>query len=241
MLARPLPVHSGEEAVRFVRSLGVHRYLKGQLHLVHALAFDAVSEAGDGGSPPPDLAEACRWAARTLSDPSIEQDSKDPRLYRQASLAELTAVLEGFWVPGRTADRASERLLDAIYRLGVEISAHAPFDEAAEDDMHPMLVDAGWELLRLADLDAVRHRGVIEAYGDPIDFEAARFEEENAIPARVTLQELPALGAVELLRGVDADGELVEPLVLWTEGDDAYHDYLLRGVARASRVGQPGS
>jgi hypothetical protein len=52
----------------------------------------------------------------------------------------------------------------------------------------------------------------------------------------VHLQELPALGLAELLRGVDADGELVEPFVLWTDGDEVYQDYLLRGVLKAAKI-----
>ena len=158
---------------------------------------------------------------------------------RQATSEELLAVLEGFWVhgPARLADRAQEQLLERAHQLGLDVPTHAPFDETAEDEMHPVLVDAGWELLPLAALDPVRHRGVVEAYGEPIHYEAARFEEESAIPPRVSLQELPALGLVELLRGIDGDGALVEPLVLWTEGDDVYQDYVLRGVVKVAKVG----
>jgi hypothetical protein len=236
MIARPLPVRTGEEAVRVVRALGTHRYVHGHLHAIHALAFHALAGDDTGERAPAALAAACGWAAATLSDPTIELDSKDPRLLREASLDELLAVLAGFWIPGSAADRAQERLLDAVHGLGMDVPLHAPFDETVEDDLHPVLVDAGWELRPLADLDPLRHRGVIEAYGEPIAYEAARFEEQSAIPARVTLQELPALGVAELVRGVDADGELIEPLVLWTEGEDVYHDYLLRGVLRAAKI-----
>jgi hypothetical protein len=120
--------------------------------------------------------------------------------------------------------------------LGLDVPLHDPFDERVEDEIHPVLVDAGWELLPLTELDPVRHRGVIEAYDEPILFEAARFEEESAIPPRVTLQELPVLGLVELLRGVDADGELAEPFVLWVDGDATYHDYVIRGARKAARL-----
>ena len=89
----------------------------------------------------------------------------------------------------------------------------------------------------LTALDPERHRGVIQAFGEPIDFEAARFEDESAIPPPSYLQELPAMGAAELLRGVDVDGALAEPLVLWTLGRDPYHDYVVRGVMRAAKIG----
>jgi len=236
MIARPLPARTGQDAIRLVRALGAHRYVSGRLHVIHAFAFDALGGEDESGQPRAALAEARRWARDVLSDPSIELDSKDPRLFRHASPEELLGVLEGFWVPGRAADVAHERLLDALDALGLGIPIHVPFDETVEDDLHPLLVDAGWELLSLAELDPVRHRGVIEAYGEPIHYEAARFEEENAIPRRAPLQELPALGVVELVRGVDATGELVEPLVLWTEGDEVYQDYLLRGVERAAKL-----
>jgi hypothetical protein len=233
MLARHLPISTGAEALRFVRALGAHRYLAGGLHVVHALAFDAVGGADAG----PLLADACAWAQAVLADKDVEADSKDPRLFRRATPDELLGVLDAFWVPGARADRAHDRLLERARSLHLEVPLHAPFDESAEGEMHPVLVDAGWELLPLAALDPERHRGVLEAYAEPILYEAARFEEQSAIPPRPPLQELPALGLAELLRGVDADGEFLEPLVLWTEGDEVYQDYLLRGVLKASRLG----
>jgi hypothetical protein len=234
MLARPLPLRTGEEAIRVIRALGTHRYVLGRVCSIHALAFDALAA---GGGRPSSLDAALEWAKGVLEDPTIEADSKDPRLFRDASAEELLAVLEAFWVPGAGADAALDRLLERFHALGLEVPLHDPFDESVEDDMHPVLIDAGWELLPLVALDAVRHKGVIEAYGDPVLYEAARFEEESAVPPRVLLQELPALGLVELARGVDADGELTEPLVLWTEGEDVYHDYLVRGVLKAARIG----
>ncbi len=243
MIGREIPARTGAEAVRVVRALGAHRYVAGRLHAVHALAFDAVVAAcGDAPIPEP-LAAACAWAHRTLADPSIDADSKDPRLVREATEAELVAVLEAFWVPSVAAERAHERLLDRALSFGFDLSpqANVPFDESREDEMHPVLVDAGWELVPLASLDPIRHRGVIEAYDEPILYAAARFEEENAIPPRVHLHELPALGLAELLRGVDGDGVLVEPLVLWVEGEDTYQDYLLRGVLKAAKLGESAS
>jgi hypothetical protein len=115
-------------------------------------------------------------------------------------------------------------------------SGHAPFDESAEDEMHPLLIDAGWELLPLAALDPRRHRGAMDAFGDALAFESARFEEETAIPATTHLYELPALGPVELLRGADDDGTLAAPLIVWADGDETYLDYVVRGVRRAARL-----
>lgn len=50
------------------------------------------------------------------------------------------------------------------------------------------------------------------------------------------LYELPALGAAELLRGVEPDGALAEPLVVWVQGDETYVDYVVRGVRRAAKL-----
>jgi hypothetical protein len=237
VIARPLPVQTGEEAVRVIRALGGHRYVAGRLFAIHALAFDAVGAGHADGPLASGLADALAWARTVLDDASIDADSRDPRLLREATAAELASVIEAFWVPCPAADRTHDRLLDRFHVLGLDVPLHEPFDETVEDDVHPILVDAGWELVPLAELDPVRHRGVIEAYDEPVLFEAACFEEENAIPKRVPLQELPALGLVELLRGVDAEGMLREPFVLWTDGDEVYQDYLVRGVLKAAKLG----
>ena len=235
MIATPLPVETAEEALRVARALGGHRYVAGQLVLVHALAFDAL----DGPDSPPALAEAIAWARTVLADVEVDAASRDPRLQRAASTEEWTAVLAAFWTPGDAGDRVHERLLSRLGVLDLSPGTHDPFDEAEEDEVHPVLIDAGWELHPLSALDPERHKGAIQAYDEPILFEAARFEEESAIPQRRHLQELPVLGAVELLRGVDTDGDLRAPLVLWTEGDATYHDYVVRGVLRAAKISPP--
>jgi hypothetical protein len=111
-----------------------------------------------------------------------------------------------------------------------------PFDEGAEEGMHPLLVDAGWELCPLSALDPERHKGAITAFGDELAFASAVFEEETAIPRVPALLELPALGPTELLQGADDEGNLVEPLVVWAQGNETYLDYLIRGIRRAARL-----
>jgi hypothetical protein len=233
MISIDLPVSTSVEAIRVARALGMHRYVAGRLVLVHALAIDAI----DAPDSPQALAEALTWARGVLRDPDVDAASKDPRLLRAATPDELVHVLEAFWTTGPRADRVQERLMNALASLELSPGTHPPFCADDEDDLHPILIDAGWELHPLCALDPERHRGAIEAFGEPILWEAARFEEENTIPAPQSLQELPAFGAVELLRGVDGDGKLLEPLVLWTEGNATYHDYVVRGVLRAAKVG----
>jgi hypothetical protein len=219
-----------DEALRVVRALGSHRYVAGWLHLVHAFAFAAVS-AGAA-----ELADARAWAEQTLARDELDVASRDESLWRRSTDAELLVVLAAFWAPGEDSARARGALERLLARHELAVPAHEPFDESAEDEMHPLLIDAGWELLSLAELSPVRHQGAIAAFGDALAFESARFEEETAIPPLTHLYELPALGAVELLRGVDDDGQLAAPLVVWAEGDETYVDYVVRGVRRAAKL-----
>jgi hypothetical protein len=219
-----------DEALRVVRTLGAHRYVAGRLHLVHVLAFAALP----GGLP--GLEDACAWARTMLAGQDVDAASREEALWRRCTDAELVAVLEAFWTPGDAALTTRRALEDLLRRHDLPASVHPPFDESAEDEMHPLLIDAGWELLPLAALDPQRHRGAIDAFGDALAFECARFEEETAIPATTHLYELPALGPVELLRGADDGGTLAAPLVVWADGDETYLDYILRGVRRAAKL-----
>ncbi len=237
MEGRELTAGTGDEAIRAVRALGSHRYVAGRLHLVHAFAIRAASHA-EGAA----LQEASAWADAVLSDETIDRDSKDERLYRSVTEAELLAVLRAFWTPspnrGAVHDALGE-LLDAIGRVDVAaaLGARIPFADDAEEEMFPVLVDAGWELLPLARLDPERHAGAMRAYGDdPVLFETAKFVEEHGDPPRDYLFELPAMGEVELLDATDDEGALVEPLVVWWSGDETYCDYVLRGVSRAAKL-----
>ena len=219
--------------MRFVRALGQHRYVAGRLHLVHAFVFDAAREAG----PAPALEEAIAWSARVLADPDVDPASRDERLFRRATDAELSAALSVFWTPGGARDAACLRLAERLEAIGVEPPSPSvlPFDESAEDDVYPVLIDAGWELLPLASLDPERHKGAIAAFDD---FEVARFEEENAVPPRTPLHELPLLGALELLAAFDERGLSRAAFVLWASGHEVYLDYVLRGVMRAARLSE---
>ncbi len=218
MFGFDLGPRSGEELIRFVRALGQHRYVASRLHLVHAFAVDAAGLGDEAGA----------WAKRVVgASGAIDLGSKDERLWRKATEAELLAVLSAFW--GENADAARAKLREHLTRIDTKIDDEAlPFDESVEEDIFPVLVDAGWELLPLAHLDAERHRGAIQSFAD---FEVARFEEESAIPPIVTLHELPVMGPVELLGPPDrAD------FVLWQQGHETYLDYVMRGVLKMSKL-----
>jgi hypothetical protein len=233
MIACGLGTARADEAVRVVKALGAHRYVAGRMHLVHALAFaSAAPEHADV------LAEGRLWAVGVVADASLDLASRDERLWRRSTDAEVAALLEAFWVPGERAKPSRERLRQLLEEHELPIGEHEPFDETAEEAIHPLLVDAGWELVSLSELDAERHRGAIAAFGHPLAFESAVFEEETAIPAAAALYELPALGPVELLRGADDDGALASTLVVWADGHPTYVDYVIRGVRRAAKLAE---
>jgi hypothetical protein len=220
MIGIELPVETVDQACRVVRALGSHRYIAGRQHLVHALALvDAVGEAGV-------------WAQQTLSDADIDPASRDERLWRACTEAEVADVLARFWGEDE-APRA--HLRETLERLELPIPEPDVFDESREDDLHPLMIDAGWELLSLAELDPERHKGAIAAFDEYVLFEAARFEEQEAMPKQVHLYELPAFGPRELLEGAN-NGALLHSFVLYTQGDETYLDYLIRGVLRAAKV-----
>lgn len=224
MIGYELVRRTSEELLRFVSALGKHRYVASRLHLVHAFAFEAAADSS--------LADAKAWAEDVLGSGAIDVASKDERLYRRASDAELVAVLTAFWGEhGSDAHAHLRARLAAIDALADEDAL--PFDETREDDVFPVLIDAGWELFPLAQLDPTRHRGAIQCFDD---FEVARFEEENAAVPVVTLHELPVLGGTELLAAFDASGCTRAPFVLWQEGHPTYLDYVLRGVLRAAKL-----
>ncbi len=233
MIGHEIDTQNGEDLVRFVRALGQHRYVASRLHLVHAFAIEAAGIAGD-----PALGEARAWAEQVIADGDIDCASKDERLYRKVTDAELVAVLAAFWMPGAARESAAITLAMRLAEIGVtppDFEA-LPFDEDAEEDVFPVLVDAGWELLPLRALDPERHRGAIAAFDDALAFDVAKFEEENAVPELITLHELPALGAMELLAALDDDGAVRAPFVLWTSGHETYVDYVLRGVLKVAKI-----
>ncbi len=208
MWLRELPVDSAAAALRVIRALGKHRYVAGRMHFVHALAACDVLD----------------WAHEVIADDTIDKASRDERLVRRVTDEELGAVLARFWSE-ETGAEACDALLERLERFEVEVVA--PEDD--EEGVFPLLVDAGWELLPLAELDAERHRGAIEAFGELIHYDVAKFEEQEHLPPVVHLQELPAIGAAELIRGLD-------PFGLWLSGNETYQDYVIRGVLRAAKL-----
>ncbi len=229
MEAHELILVDGAAAARVVRALGQHRYVGGRLHMVHAFAFCALDDSDE-------LALALSWARGVMADASIDKASRDERLLRRSTEAELAHIVTAFWGKGPVRERAHARLREHLWAAEIPLPDHSPFDEAHEDTTFPVLVDAGWELLPLTALDPERHKGAIQSFGEPILWDAAVFEESNRAEPAPYLQELPAFGPAELLGGAQEDGALTAPLPIWTSGPEAYHGYVLRGVLRAAKI-----
>jgi hypothetical protein len=229
VIGRELPARTPDEVARLIRALGGHRYVAGRLLLVHAFVFDALGDA-----PGEELADAVGWARALLGGGQIDPASRDERLWRRATEKELASALAVLWNDDVAGDRARAALAERLRSIDAPI-AETLFDETAEEEVFPVLVDAGWELLPLARLDPERHKGAIDAFGDVFAFDCAKFDEASATDAPPPLHELPLLGPAELLRGAE-HAILREPLVLWTEGNETYHDYVVRGVLRAAKL-----
>jgi hypothetical protein len=233
MIAVDFDVARVDQALRLVRALGAHRYVAGRLHLAHALGIASIGDDAGGT-----LADARAWALRAVDHAvsGLEVASRDERLWRPCSEPEIVAVLDAYWAPGARARSTRETLRAHLERHGLVPADCAPFDEAVEAQIHPMMLDVGWQLLDLGELDPERHKGAIGAFGDDLTFASALFEEETAIPPPAHLCELPAIGPIELLRGADDAGALARPFVVWVEGNEIYLDYVLRGVRRAAKL-----
>ena len=149
MIGHEIDAGSAEALVRFVRALGQHRYVASRLHLVHAFVVEAACASSEFEADDPALSEAKAWAATVLADPSVDRASKDERLHRKATDAELVAVLAAFWSTGERREHASLALAERLVEIGApppDLDA-LPFEESSEEDMFPVLIDAGWELL----------------------------------------------------------------------------------------------
>ena len=223
MWRRDLSVRDVGGALRVVRAMGKHRYVAGRTHLVHALAVCDLAIDGD----------LRRWATDVLADETIDKASRDERLVRRATEEEVCALLDWFWRES-TRERAADALFERLDAFDVDLRVSSdPWED--DEDAFPVMIDVGFELLALAELDEERHRGAIESFGERIDYDVARFEEEEHVPRVVHLQELPSIGVSELVRGAER-GELATDLSVWLSGSERYQDYVIRGVLRAAKI-----
>lgn len=212
-----------QEVSALLTALGKHRYVREVDHRIHRL-LDRVLD-----DHPAFARHAAELAALERSDPEFDLSSRDPRLWRPATVDEVNQALACFWSGTDASRLARQRLRTELEALGLEVSIREPFDADPEEPDHPELIELSWTLTPVVDLDAERHAGALSAMleaGDEVDVSAA-IEQEG-----------PELGAVELIDGAPR-GVLTGEFLVWSEGPYAYADYVFRGASKMAKLVDP--
>lgn len=205
---------------RLLRALEGHRYLAEVDHRLHwAVDVAVAGMAADGGSRAR-YASFAEAVARVPDD--LERASRDPRVWRSATVDEVAVVLDLFWGPSR--DAAAAALRAALDSADIPRPGHAPGATDPDEPPHPELLLLDWVLLPVDELDAERHRGALRA------LEAA---EEEVHPSESVYLEGPIITEAELV-----GGPWEEP-IFWATDPYAYAHYLFRGVAKAAKLAGP--
>lgn len=207
---------------RLLRSLERHRYLAEVDHRVHWAVDVAGYRAGVAEAEP----HVVRM--RGLAD-DLDLGSRDPRLWRSASVDTVVAYLELFWRDASERGRMARRsLVEVLREAEVSSPTHAPFEGNIDEPPHPELMTLDWSLLPVDELDAERHRGALRA------MERAGDEVEPSSPVYV---EGPMLSEVELDRPLPRGMWPSDP-ILWASEPYGYADYVFRGVAKHASLGE---
>jgi len=223
MLAWTFEARTPDQVASLLRALGRHRYVREIDHRIH-WAIDAAL-----ANDPRFLPHAFGHRQRLEREPGLDVLSRDPSLWRPASIDEVIAALMAFWDPGFNGIVARAQLHSILDAAGFEFPEHEPFDSDPDDPPHPELIELNWVLYPVDELDAERHQGAIQAM--------AEAGEEVDVSAPVC-QEGPCLSAIELLHGVD-QGELVGDFYVWSEEPVSYADYVFRGAAKVAGLAEP--
>lgn len=218
MYAWSFAARTPAEAARLVRALSKHRYVQEVDHRLHWLVDRALSHL------PAFAPHAEAFSARERE--GLDVVSRDPSLWRPATLDELAAVFEAFWGEGDSAKKNRERLLALAAAAGFTPPEHPPFGSPPEEAPHPELVLLDWVLLPVELLDAERHAGALAAMED---------SGEEVDPSAPVYQEAASLGPRELCEGSEG-GRLLEDLVVWSEPPYRYADYVFRGASKAAKL-----
>jgi hypothetical protein len=223
MLAWSFPARTLDEIERLIRALGKHRYVREIDHRIHWTVDQALADL------PAFARHAEAFAARRRLERGLEIGSREPTLWRPASVDEVIAALRALWTLDAEADRRQDALLRALEETGLPRATHRPFTSAPDAPPHPELVLLDWVLYPVDELDADRHRGALEAMEEA-------GEEIN--PSAPVFQEGPTLAAPELCDGAPG-GELEEDFLVWSDGPYSYSDYVFRGAAKAAKLAEP--
>jgi hypothetical protein len=223
MLAWTFAASLLDEVARLLRAMQKHRYLAEVDHRIHFSVDRALSDIDVFAARAADF-DRVRAASSDLS-----LGSRDPRLWRPATVEEVIQVLTAFWGPSEAGGARRERLIDVYRELGFEIPEHTPFESDPDRPPFPELVLLDWSLLPVDQLDAELHAGALAALEDA---------KEETSPSEPIYQEGPAISIVELCDGAPF-GILSEDFFLWSEGPRAYADYVFRGVSKSAKLEEP--
>lgn len=211
------------EVAALLGALAKHRYVRETDHRLHRILDQTLAEHATFRP------RALELEALKRSDPDFDLSSRDPRLWRPASLDEIIEALTIFWSGSNASRLARQALRSQFEELGLELPTRSPFESDPEEPEHPELIELSWTLLPVVDLDAERHAGALAAM-----LEAAE-EVDVSTPIE---QEGPELGVIELLEGAPR-GVLVSDFVVWSESPYAYADYVFRGASKMAKLVDP--
>jgi len=212
-----------DELARLLRSMEKHRYLKEVDHRVHWTVDAALADL-------PGFAERSASFQKMLeADPELRPGSRDPRLWRAASVEEVIALLTAFWAPGDEANQRRDRLVGLFEEHALPLPSHEPFETDPESPPFPELLELNWVMKAIDELDADRHAGVLAALEG---------SSEELQPSEPIFQEGPSFTIVEICDGAPL-GILADDFVLWSEGPYEYADYVFRGVSKAAKLEDP--
>jgi hypothetical protein len=223
MFAWSFAARTFEEVERLLRALGKHRYVKEVDHRLH-WTIDAALSTLPAFAP-----HAAAFEARKAREPELELGSRDPSLWRLATIDEVVLALGALWTPGPEATLLRRRLEERVASLDLPASTHAPFASLPDEPPHPELVMLDWVLLPVDELDAERHAGALAM------MEAAEEEVNASAPV---YQEGPVLALPELCEGAP-NGALLEDFTIWSEPPYSYANYVFLGVSKSAKLVEP--
>jgi hypothetical protein len=212
-----------DELARLLRSMEKHRYLREVDHRVHWTLDRALRDL------PAFAPHAERFEKACAADPELRPGSRDPRLWRAATVEEVIALFTAFWAPGEEAEARKAALLAMFEEHALPIPTHEPFETDPETPPFPELLELNWVLKAVDELDADRHAGVLAALEGSSD---------EVHPSEPIFQEGPSFSLAEICDGAPM-GILPDDFVLWSEGPYEYADYVFRGVSKAAKLEEP--
>lgn len=113
MLAWSFSARTVDEIERLLRALGKHRYVREVDHRIHWTIDQTLADL------PAFTPHARVFDLRRRNEKNLEPESRDPSLWRSASIEDIVTALRAFWIPGAEAERRKNRLRELIQNLGL--------------------------------------------------------------------------------------------------------------------------